>query len=82
MIKITRLLLLQIAHTHNFKPAKSFAMMLARRMDGIMHARLLVFKTARLERANNKIKVIKRVAFGRTDMEYFFGGSPGDSFFP
>ena len=72
LIKITRLLLLQIARTPNFKPAKRFAMMLSRRMDGIMHAGRLGFNTARLEGANNKIKVIKQVAFGYKDMEYFF----------
>ena len=86
LIKTTRLLLLQIARTHGFKPAKSFAMMLARRMDGIMHAGRLGFNTARLEGANNKIKVIKRVAFGYTDMEYFFlkikAALPGIHFSP
>lgn len=72
LIKTTRLLLLQIARAHRFKSAKSFAMMLARRMEGIMHAGRLGFNTAWLEGANNKIKVIKRVAFGYKDMEYFF----------
>ena len=62
LIKTTRLLLLQIARTHRFKPAKSFAMMLSRRRDGIMHAGRFGFSTARLEGANNKIKVIKLVA--------------------
>ena len=61
LIKTTRLLLLQIARTHRFKPAKSFAMMLSRRRDGIMHAGRFGFSTARLEGANNKIKVIKLV---------------------
>ena len=72
LINTTRLLLLQIARTHRFKLAKSFEMMLSRRMDGIMHAGRFGFSTARLEGANNKIKVIKRVAFGYKDMEYFF----------
>lgn len=86
LIKTTRLLLLQIARTHSFKPAKSFAMMLARRMEGIMHAGHWGFNTARLEGANNKIKVIKRVAFGYTDMDYFFlkikAALPGIHFSP
>lgn len=72
LIKTTRLLLLQIAQQHQFKPARSFASMMLRRMDGIMFAGAYGFNTARLEGANNKIKVIKRVAFGFKDMEYFF----------
>ena len=46
--------------------------MMARRMDGIMNAGHFGFNTARLEGANNKIKVSKRLAFGYKDMEYFF----------
>ena len=56
LIKTTRLLLLQIARTHSFKPAKSFAMMLARRMDGIMYAGRLGFNTARLEGPTTRSK--------------------------
>lgn len=86
LIKTTRLMLLQIARTHNFKPAKSFAMMMTRRTDGIMNAGHFGFNTARLEGANNKIKVIKRVAFGYKDMEYFFlkikAALPGIHFSP
>lgn len=86
LIKITRLLLSQIARTHDFKPAKRFAMMLTYRMDGIMHAGRFGFNTARLEGANNKIKVIKRVAFGYQDMQYFFlkikAALPGIHFSP
>ena len=37
-------------------------MLVARRKDEIMHALRLGFHTARLEGANNKIKVIKRLA--------------------
>lgn len=43
-------------------------MLVARRKDEIMHALRLGFNTARLEGANNKIKVIKRY----TEMEYLF----------
>lgn len=72
LIETTRRLLIQIAKTHDFIPAKRFARMLLRRAEGIVHAGRFGFSTARLEGANNKIKVIKRVAFGFEDLEYFF----------
>ncbi len=72
LIETTRRLLIQIAKTHDFIPAKRFARRLLRRAEGIVHAGRFGFSTARLEGANNKIKVIKRVAFGFEDMEYFF----------
>ena len=56
LIKTTRLL--QIAHTHSFELAKSFAMMLTRIIEELCMPRLS-FITARLEGVNNKIKVIK-----------------------
>lgn len=37
-----------------------------------MHAGRLGSNTAKLEGANNKIKVIQRLAFDYTDMKYFF----------
>lgn len=67
-----RQLLLEIARTYDFKPAKSFAMMLKRREDGILNAGRFGYTTNRLEGVNNKIKVIKRTAFGYRDLEYFF----------
>lgn len=67
-----RLILLQINRTFDFKPAKRFAMMLGRRMEGIVKAGTFGFTTNRLEGANNKIKVLKRVAYGYRDHEYFF----------
>lgn len=72
LIETTRRLLIQIAKTHDFIPAKRFARRLLRRAEGIVHAGRFGFSTARLEGANNKIKVIKRVAFGFENMEYFF----------
>lgn len=66
-----RQLLLAIASEFNFKPAKSFAMMLSRRQDGIIPAGEFGFTTNRLEGANNKIKVIKRTGYGYRDFEFF-----------
>lgn len=65
-------LLRQIAKTYCFKPAKSFALMLLRRYDGIVKAGYFGYSTSRLEGVNNRIKVLKRTAFGYRDMEYFF----------
>lgn len=67
----TRRILLDIATRFRFKPARLFAQMLKRREQGIVHTGLFRFGTNRLEGANNKIKVIKRVAYGYMDFEYF-----------
>lgn len=67
-----RALLLSINKRYDFKPAKRFAMMLKRREEGIIRAGRFGFTTNRLEGVNNKIKVLKRVAFGYTDLGYFF----------
>lgn len=81
-----RQLLLTVARNYNFKPAKSFAMMLKRRADGILQAGRFGYTTSRLEGANNKIKVIKRTAFGYRDLDYFFlrikAALPGKSAVP
>jgi transposase len=51
---------------------KKFASKLIRHIDGILaHCRYPIH-TGFLEGVNNKIKVIKRVAFGFRDMHYFF----------
>lgn len=51
---------------------KKFARMLKRRLPGILaHCRYPIH-TSLLEGINNKIKVIKRVAYGYRDEEYFF----------
>lgn len=65
-------LLRQIGRTFHFKPAMSFALMLMRRYDGIVKAGHFGYSTSRLEGVNNRIKVLKRTAFGYRDMEYFF----------
>lgn len=54
------------------KPLKKFARRLKNHFDGILaHCRYQIH-TGFLEGVNNKIKVIKRVAFGFLDYDYFF----------
>ena len=54
------------------EPLKKFARMLKRRLPGILaHCRYRIH-TSVLEGINNKIKVIKRIAYGYRDEEYFF----------
>lgn len=54
------------------EPLKQFAKRLKNRLDGILaHCRYPIH-TGFLEGINNKIKVIKRVAFGFRDLNYFF----------
>jgi len=54
------------------EPLKKFARMLKRRLHGILaHCRYPIH-TGVLEGINNKIKVIKRVAYGYRDYDYFF----------
>ena len=71
-LRTIRSLLLAISRKFNFKPAKRFARMLLRRYEGIVDAGRFGYTTNRLEGVNNKIKVIKRIAYGYRDMEYFF----------
>ncbi|MFH1249746.1 MAG: transposase, partial [bacterium] len=54
------------------EPLKEFARSLKRRIDGIIAHCKHKLNTSFLEGMNNKIKVIKRVAFGFRDSEYFF----------
>ena len=65
-------ILLDISKQFDFKPAKKFALMLRRRRDGIYKAGAYGYSTNRLEGVNNKIKVLKRTAYGFRDEEYFF----------
>ena len=60
-----------IADEHDFKPVRRFAKMLKRRWHGIVSAGAVGFGTAALEGANNRAKVIKRIAYGFRDFEYF-----------
>lgn len=71
-IQHIRSLLLEIARTYDFRPARNFASMLQRRHTGIIDAGHFGFTTNRLEGANNKIKVIKRIGYGFRDLDYFF----------
>ena len=54
------------------EPLKSFARMLKRHKDGILAHCKYPLHTSVLEGINNKIKVIKRIAYGFRDEEYFF----------
>ena len=60
-----------IAEQFSFQPARLFAAMLRRRSSGIVEACTHRVGTNRLEGANNKIKVLKRIAYGFRDFEYF-----------
>ena len=68
----TRLLLLETAKRFEFVPAKRFAGMLYRRMEGIVYAGEFGFSTNPPEGANNKIKTLRRTSYGFRDIEYFF----------
>ena len=52
-------------------PLIKFAKMLIRYQYGILNYSLYPISTAKLEGTNNKIKVLKRRAYGFHDMEYF-----------
>lgn len=54
------------------EPLKNFARMLKRNIDGIINHCKYQIHTGVLEGINNKIKVIKRIAYGFRDIEYFF----------
>jgi len=62
----------QRAQDSGIKPLIKFAESLKEHLNGILaHCRYWI-GTSFLEGMNNKIKVIKRIAFGFRDMEYFF----------
>ena len=54
------------------EPLKNFARKLKERLPGIFSHCQYPFNTSILEGINNKIKVIKRMAYGFRDDEYFF----------
>ena len=54
------------------EPLKRFARMLKRHWDGIVAHCQYKIHTSLLEGINNKAKVIKRVAYGYHDSDYFF----------
>lgn len=53
-------------------PLRAFARRLRAKLDGILGHCRYPFHTSLLEGINNKIKVLKRMAFGYRDDEYFF----------
>ena len=54
------------------KPIKDFARKLKERLPGILAHCKYPLNTSVIEGVNNKIKVIKRMAYGFRDDEYFF----------
>ncbi|MCK6486628.1 MAG: transposase, partial [Phycisphaerae bacterium] len=54
------------------EPLKRFARRLAEKIDGILSHCTYPLHTSLLEGINNKIKVIKRMAYGHRDEDYFF----------
>jgi transposase len=54
------------------EPLKNFARMLKLHLDSIINHCKYQIHTGILEGINNKIKVIKRIAYGFRDIEYFF----------
>lgn len=60
-----------IAFESGVKPVIAFAKMLMRHVYGIINHCMYPIHTSRIEGINNKIKVIKRKAYGFHDIEYF-----------
>jgi transposase len=54
------------------EPFKRFARQLRDKIDGILSHCKYPLHTSLLEGMNNKIKVIKRMAYGYRDEDYFF----------
>ena len=61
-----------LADQSGIKPLKHFASVLGRYLHGIIASATHRLSTSVLEGVNNRIKVIKRVAYGYRDTEYFF----------
>jgi len=61
----------EMAYESHIKPVIAFAKMLKNYAYGIFNHCLYPLHTSRLEGINNKIKVMKRRAFGYHDLEYF-----------
>ena len=62
----------QIAITSGIHPLAQFANKLSVYLEGLLAYTKYRLTTGVLEGMNNKIKVIKRVAYGFRDDEYFF----------
>ena len=54
------------------EPLKRFARLLRDKIDGVLAHCQYPLHTSLLEGMNNKIKVIKRMAYGYRDEDYFF----------
>ena len=63
---------LEMAQSSGLKPLERFAKNLAKRIDGILSHCRWKLNTSVVEGVNNKIKVLKRIAYGYRDEEYFF----------
>lgn len=53
-------------------PLQAFAKNLRQRIDGVLNHCRFALHTGLLEGINNKIKVLKRIAYGYRDQDYFF----------
>lgn len=62
----------RMVHESGLEPAITFARRLAPYLDGIIASARHRLNTSVLEGMNNKIKVIKRMAYGYRDSAYFF----------
>jgi transposase len=60
------------AMSSRLKPLKTFARALGERIDGVISHCRYPLHTGLLEGINNKIKVLKRIAYGFRDEAYFF----------
>jgi transposase len=63
---------LGMARSSGLKPLERFAEKLIRRIDGILAHCRWKLNTSVVEGVNNKIKVLKRIAYGYRDEDYFF----------
>uniref|UniRef100_UPI00048618D6 transposase n=2 Tax=Rhodanobacter sp. OR87 TaxID=1076523 RepID=UPI00048618D6 len=62
----------RLALDSQLPPLVAFAKRLAPYIDGIIASALYRLNTSVLEGMNNRIKVIKRMAYGYRDSAYFF----------
>jgi len=63
---------MEMAISSGLPPLVKFARNLAKRIDGILSHCRWQLNTSVLEGINNKIKVLKRIAYGYRDEDYFF----------
>lgn len=61
-----------MAMDSGLKPVQAFARKLRPYLHGIVASALYLLNTSVLEGMNNRIKVIKRMAYGYRDIAYFF----------